>query len=141
MNALPHEALNGPAKRQADACRKPVMFFPERQENPAMFKYVQNPSQIPQRRENDRNLISDPGQFPEKSIGILDMLHGMRAKNSFKRAFFKRQLINRSDQDEMGYVRMGHNVRIDASAVGLAATDIEVPYLFPKDARLEYMIT
>lgn len=106
-----------------------------------MFKNVQDPSQIPQRRKNDRDLIANPGQFPEKSVGILNMLHGMGAKDGLKCAIFKRQLINRIDQDEMGYVRVGHNVCIDAAAVGLAATDIEVPYPLPQDARLEYTIT
>lgn len=116
------------------------MHFFKGQKNPAMLENIQNPGEIPKGRKDDRDLFSDPGQFLVKSNWIFHMLKSVRTENGPELMILKRQRINRIDQNKIGQFRVMDNVRVDAAAIRLAATDVEIPLPSPKDAFLENAI-
>jgi len=139
-NALSQYALDGSGQRQTDISWEMVMLFSDSQKNPAMLENIKNSGQIPEGRKDDCDLFSDPGQFLEKSDGIFNVLEGVRAENGLELMILERQAVNRIDQDEVWQFLVMDDVRVDAAAVRLAATDIEIPSPFSKDAFLENTI-
>ena len=54
------------------------------------------------------------------------MFCGVRTQNVLKLTVFKGQLVDILNLNEVGHIAVLNNIRIDAAAINVAATDIQV---------------
>ncbi len=102
MQALSEQTLDRPGQGQADARGKAIVFFSERQEDPAVLEDVQDGGKIPERRENEGDPFSDPAELGKNASGSSTCSMVCEHRTESKVAVLKGQPINRIDQDETG---------------------------------------
>ena len=140
MDPLPELFLNRSGQGETNPPGQTVVFFFEAQEDPAMLEDIQDGRDIPKGGDEERDLPAHPPQFGKKPVRILHMLDRMGTKDRSELPVPKGQTGEIADPDKSRDRRMAGDVGIDASSVGFAAADVQIPCLTPEDASLEIFI-
>ena len=97
-----------------------------------MLEKIKCRAYIPERRKNDRNILSHPVKFMKKLIGLWNMFDGMRTENMSELFILKRETSD-VDYNKFRDFIMRNNVSIYTPSVDTATADIQIP-----DALLYY---
>lgn len=108
-----------------------MMLLAEGEKEPAMLEDIENRAEIPEGRDHESDVARDALQFSVEGSRIFDVLDGMGAEGVLELVGGEGKLVDAVDHDQVGNLGMLDDVDIEASSVGSATTDVEIPLLAP----------
>jgi hypothetical protein len=112
------------------------MFLPETQKNPTVFENIENSRDIPQRRNDECDLLSHPAELLIKTDRIVQMLRRMRTQHMVESLVSEGKMVN-VGQHEFRQLAVPDDIDIHTPSICFPAADIQVPFTPANDPVLQ----
>lgn len=107
--------------------RKRVVFLSKGEEEPAVLENIEDRAEVPERWNDEGDLLGDAAEFLEESGGIFDVLDRVRAESVLELVSGEGEMVDVIHDDKVVDIGVFNDIDVDATAVRFAATDIEIP--------------
>lgn len=105
------------------------MLFAKGQKEPAVLKHIAGRTEIPKRRNHERDVFRDSPEFGVERCRVLDVLDSVGAEGVIKLMELERKAVDVINDDEIRDIGVFDDIDIDAATIRSAAADVEIPDL------------